>query len=928
MFQKKERRDYKTFKSKFSSFISNLVLDMNSHEEDLEVFKRLLGWILALSSCQYRPFRITATFCGLYIQESLCRLIVHNYVDLESNQVSIATFSSLLDFIFNGLYLHRYRDVDPYIRAVCVKHLAEWIIIYPKKFLDNSYLRYIGWILSDKVAEARAEAITSIITLIESAEKDIIFSGIRSFLDRFLPRILECASRDKDNTAQNASLHLLHKLSAHELVDIEILDSLLFVLFSKNPQAKGLFVKILTILLSKKTQSPHMAEFKSIFSITGWLLQKFPPSFCCLKKDLCSLIVVSLVECYQGSAEAQHMHFENIVSFLCSDFSLIPMNEIEVDLDSIRQILLYFLSALCKNAGSSSNEIISLFILNWGKIFSNIHSTPNFKKIIFSIVHGMIAKAPISPVCESDSKEWLISISEIFSSAQMVFLDISSFGTEDTESTNVSLVKSIVSAFGIENLLVEKRTLLFSIYSHLEEQFCALSGAPLEHYLCQGDSAKLCITMDKLQCLYNELSTSGSLLFDDVKKLIVGHFEKILDQYNGIFSVLQAYPSNSNVLTLFNYISTYLFSISKLIASNEEASQVIFSIIKSSSTCGVVTKSSPSTQAFALYTDALLFALKSGKLSVKDIDRTPLDCIENSIVKNFYTLSRSNSSKISTDFSEFVAHIGCDLEVVRSDEYSNIKCYLKLLFMQLVDAKILKLFLQLFESLPNPLILLFKSYLAALSEPSFLSSIINTLAEGFLDLSNSDLSSVEHVQRLDEFLCSIFSPSHEKGTTFPQSHVLETFTIALVSAFVKQYFENKDINFYIFKLVNEGWAKNLSANAAYEINASVESICPEKSTPFLEHFIQFKKYINRTSLPFKGTVKKNIPNSIESTNVSICNPKSNSMDLDLQLASPSGMASKSGDSEITEQMVEEEEQSAADETNSKILEFPTSPELY
>lgn len=50
-------------------------------------------------------------------------------------------------------FVQRYRDVDPIIRERCVTELADWIAQYPEVFLDNAYLRYIGWSLSDKVAD-------------------------------------------------------------------------------------------------------------------------------------------------------------------------------------------------------------------------------------------------------------------------------------------------------------------------------------------------------------------------------------------------------------------------------------------------------------------------------------------------------------------------------------------------------------------------------------------------------------------------------------------------------------------------------------------------------------------------------------------------------------------------------------------------------
>jgi len=52
-----------------------------------------------------------------------------------------------------SVFVHRYRDVEAIIRAECIRELGLWITKYPDRFLDDIYLRYLGWQLSDKVSE-------------------------------------------------------------------------------------------------------------------------------------------------------------------------------------------------------------------------------------------------------------------------------------------------------------------------------------------------------------------------------------------------------------------------------------------------------------------------------------------------------------------------------------------------------------------------------------------------------------------------------------------------------------------------------------------------------------------------------------------------------------------------------------------------------
>lgn len=48
--------------------------------------------------------------------------------------------------------MHRYRDVDSDIRMACIHSLGVWILSYPSLFLQDLYLKYLGWTLNDKVS--------------------------------------------------------------------------------------------------------------------------------------------------------------------------------------------------------------------------------------------------------------------------------------------------------------------------------------------------------------------------------------------------------------------------------------------------------------------------------------------------------------------------------------------------------------------------------------------------------------------------------------------------------------------------------------------------------------------------------------------------------------------------------------------------------
>lgn len=57
----------------------------------------------------------------------------------------------MLTYLFKSVFVHRYRDILADARSICIAELGYWIEIYPEHFLEDSYLKYIGWTLYDKV---------------------------------------------------------------------------------------------------------------------------------------------------------------------------------------------------------------------------------------------------------------------------------------------------------------------------------------------------------------------------------------------------------------------------------------------------------------------------------------------------------------------------------------------------------------------------------------------------------------------------------------------------------------------------------------------------------------------------------------------------------------------------------------------------------
>lgn len=113
-----------------------------------------------------------------------------------------------LDQLFEGIVIHRYRDVAPEIRMLVLAELAEWINSYREKFLDDKYLKYLGWSLNDAVPTVRKTVVEQLAVLYEDEE---IMENMQLFTERFKARMIEM-TQDVDATVVTECLHLMRQL--------------------------------------------------------------------------------------------------------------------------------------------------------------------------------------------------------------------------------------------------------------------------------------------------------------------------------------------------------------------------------------------------------------------------------------------------------------------------------------------------------------------------------------------------------------------------------------------------------------------------------------------------------------------------------------------------------------------------------------------
>ncbi|TID14883.1 hypothetical protein CANINC_004554 [Pichia inconspicua] len=253
-----KNNDWKDYPNNALAFVSSIVIIASEsgvlYEDDDQFLQLLLEWISAMSTSNIRALRYTSTLFGLTIQSVLCKLSVNltTYIDkfsrqlkrenetlqnllnsngnkrnlqrqveavserikvIENNVETYKTQKQIVDNLigdfFNTLFVHRYRDVASDIRLKCVIALGEWMEEYPEMFFESSYLRYLGWLLTDQDSNIRAEVFK---VLVKLYKKRITVTALRQFTSYFKQKLIEIIIYETDFNARYNCLQLVNEI--------------------------------------------------------------------------------------------------------------------------------------------------------------------------------------------------------------------------------------------------------------------------------------------------------------------------------------------------------------------------------------------------------------------------------------------------------------------------------------------------------------------------------------------------------------------------------------------------------------------------------------------------------------------------------------------------------------------------------------------
>eukprot|EP01130_Rhizamoeba_saxonica_P006102 TRINITY_DN2424_c0_g1_i1.p1 TRINITY_DN2424_c0_g1~~TRINITY_DN2424_c0_g1_i1.p1 ORF type:complete len:1244 (+),score=347.38 TRINITY_DN2424_c0_g1_i1:71-3802(+) len=213
---------------------------------DFYLLKTIHDWLVAFSMSEVRAFRHTATKVYLAMGGSilLIRTRVQQQVSISKRQRDVeknkgsrgdkdklkelkrkivngkknsAILNDAMDNLFTDVFERRYRDVRPEIRAVCIDELGEWIINHPHKFVDNLYLKYLGWALSDPASSVRSSAIK---TLTKVYSIPTYYPRLDQFTYYYKERMLQL-NQDIDIDVATEALKLCHSLVKCDILSHE-----------------------------------------------------------------------------------------------------------------------------------------------------------------------------------------------------------------------------------------------------------------------------------------------------------------------------------------------------------------------------------------------------------------------------------------------------------------------------------------------------------------------------------------------------------------------------------------------------------------------------------------------------------------------------------------------------------------------------------
>jgi cohesin complex subunit SA-1/2 len=122
------------------------------------------------------------------------------------------------------VFMHRYRDSNRNIRAFALNSLSKMTLARPDIFLSDKYLKYLGWMLSDKDACVRCAALSGLLAPFQAIDakkpnsSQIDLTKMENVISKFM-NVIAHRAIDRNVEVQETAMALLLCFARHSFMD-------------------------------------------------------------------------------------------------------------------------------------------------------------------------------------------------------------------------------------------------------------------------------------------------------------------------------------------------------------------------------------------------------------------------------------------------------------------------------------------------------------------------------------------------------------------------------------------------------------------------------------------------------------------------------------------------------------------------------------
>ena len=290
-----DTREGRKFRENFTAFLNQLVvLSKNSILYDNIMMDTMIGMFTSMSSSNVRVLRHTGCLAALHIVSALVtvskvqeeqhrntrrqlevekrkgpesraadrmEVLSDKLEEMKQNQTELG---EMMDYIFKSVFVLRIKDIAYDIRTICIHEMGVWLKDCPERFLNDSYLKYVGWSLYDLDSQVRLQSLFALQPIYGSQDYT---DKLTLFTEKFKDRIIRM-TLDSDIEVSVEAVNLLTLLIRYhpEVISDSDCEQVFLLIYSghrKVGQAAGAF------LLECLEARGHYSEIESTKSKRG-----------------------------------------------------------------------------------------------------------------------------------------------------------------------------------------------------------------------------------------------------------------------------------------------------------------------------------------------------------------------------------------------------------------------------------------------------------------------------------------------------------------------------------------------------------------------------------------------------------------------------------------------------------------------------------